>query len=30
MPEPMETLSGTIGNNSPDRMVPATGIFIEL
>jgi len=30
MPEPMETLSGTIGTNSPDRVVPATGIFIEL
>jgi len=27
MPEPMETLSGTIGTNSPDRVVPATGIF---
>jgi len=27
MPEPMETLSGTIGTNSPDRVVPTTGIF---
>ena len=27
MPEPMEILSGTIGTNSPDRVVPATGIF---
>lgn len=30
MPEPMEILSGTIGTNSPDRVVPATGIFICL